>query len=280
MDCLFLKWGPFSVTAYSLSIMIALVVALFIYIKECSRKGINPDRMISFALLVILGGVIGARLSHIIFVDYEYYKLDPRQIWSFQDGGLSFLGGFLGAFLLALIFIQLTGSASKRLLDAFVPSVVLANAISRIGNIPAGLPVSSTLPWALEVNGEHQHPDQAYMIIMLYIFFYILWRKRENIVYHGELFVWFLVGYGAISFVVDFFRSTPNLLWIFSLSQIISILMLAAGIYYARKAEKTLAAPVYRYDVEPPPAVGPTMLNLALFSLVIIFSVYLHYLAN
>ena len=57
--------------------MIALVVALFIYIKECSRKGINPDRMISFALLVILAGVAGARLSHIIFVDYEYYKLDP-----------------------------------------------------------------------------------------------------------------------------------------------------------------------------------------------------------
>ena len=182
--------------------------------------------------------------------------------------------------LLALIFIQLTGSASKRLLDAFVPSLVLANAISRIGNIPAGLPVSSALPWALEVNGEHLHPDQAYMIILLYIFFYILWRKRENIVYHGELFVWFLVGYGAISFVVDFFRSTPNFLWVFSLSQIISILMLAAGIYYARKAEKTLAAPVYRYDVEPPRAIGLTMLNLAFFSLLIALSVYLHYLAN
>ena len=97
-------------------------------------------------------------------------RLNPRQIWSFQDGGLSFLGGFLGAFLLVQIFILLTGSTSKRLLDTAVPSLVLASAISRIGNTPGGLPVSSSLPWALEVKGEYQHPDQVYLIIMLYIF--------------------------------------------------------------------------------------------------------------
>ena len=113
-----------------------------------------------------------------------------------------------------------------------------------------------------------------------YIFFYILWKKRENIAYHGELFIWFLVGYGAISFVVDFFRLTPDFLWIFSLPQIISVLMMAAGIYYARKADKTYAAPIYRYEQEPSFAIGPTMLNAALFSLLIIVSVYLHYLIN
>ncbi len=277
MDHIFFTWGPFSVTSYSLFITLAVLIGLLIYYLEGERKGINPDNIIVFAVVALLGGIFGTRAAHIIFIDLDYYRSNPDQILSFQDGGLSFLGGLLGAMLFIIIYSSMVGLSMKRLMDAATPALTLGSAVARIGFITDGLPAPSWLPWAIEYNEKAIHPDQAYMIVLLYLLFILLWNKRTAIAYHGELFTWFIIGYGAISFFVDFFRIMPEFIWTLSLNQVGALALTLAGLLYAFAGKKAQTALFYQVEEESPVSKLKLLLQSFLFALFIFGSVLAHY---
>jgi len=66
IDPVLVHAGPLMVGWYGLVVAIAIVVGLWLALREARRKGLPSDRVESVAYWVILGGIVGARALHVI----------------------------------------------------------------------------------------------------------------------------------------------------------------------------------------------------------------------
>ncbi len=279
MDYSFFQWGPFAITGLTFSIVLSLLVSLYLFYGEGLRKGLNADRIITFILVFLVGVFGGARLFYVYYLQPEYYRQNPGEIMSLQDGGLSFYGGLAGAMLCLGLWSALTRFSVKSYVDAAAPPLALGLALSRIGTPPSGQTVSSVLPWAMQVGDKYIHPDQVYMIILLFVLFFMMWNKRlNNSNYQGEMIVWFLAGYGLIDFVVEFFRNSPGVFGFISAGHLAAFFLVAAVCLYAVYSKKEKTATFYQYDTylfKRRRILAGQAVFLVLF---LVISVYLHFL--
>ncbi|MCD8500604.1 MAG: prolipoprotein diacylglyceryl transferase, partial [Bacillaceae bacterium] len=122
------------------------------------------------------------------------------------------------------------------ILDIVAPSLILAQAISRIGCDVFGGPLSANVPWSIEYKGEMLHPAQAYEFILNYLLFGYLWLRLKRVSYHGQVFVHYLIGFLVIRGIVEFTRINPMVFGPFSVSHVMSLI----GIIFALLLAKTL----------------------------------------
>ena len=98
LDPILLTWGPFSISWHSLFIAVAIAVGVWIPVRLTAKAGLSRDAIYSLALWGVPGGIIGARVVHII--DYwGYYSANPGSIFAFWQGGLAIWGAILGGVL-------------------------------------------------------------------------------------------------------------------------------------------------------------------------------------
>ncbi len=95
IDPILVALGHFSISWHGLFIVVAIVVGIWISVHLAGKAGLSVDTMYSLALWAVPGGIIGARLVHVI--DYwGYYSANPGAILAFWEGGLALWGGILG----------------------------------------------------------------------------------------------------------------------------------------------------------------------------------------
>ena len=78
---------------------IAVGSAVFLVGRRAPLKGINSDDIYSIAIWAILGGVLGARIVHVIDNWADVYQQRPIQVLYFWSGGVAIWGGILGGFI-------------------------------------------------------------------------------------------------------------------------------------------------------------------------------------
>jgi phosphatidylglycerol---prolipoprotein diacylglyceryl transferase len=88
-----------------------------------------------------------------------------------------------------------------------------------------------------------RHPSQLYEAFFEgVVLFAVLWLIRRRSPFEGALFAFYLIGYGAIRFVIEFFREPDAQLGFvlgpFSMGQLLCLAMIAAGgwIYVSRRS--------------------------------------------
>ncbi len=125
MDPVALRIGPITIYWYGLLIVIGAVVAAWIAWIEAKRRGENPEHIWNLVAWVLLLGLIGARLYHVIstpaggFPGWDYYRANPIEIIAFWKSGFrglgifgAIVGGILAIFLYTrvahLIFLRWT----------------------------------------------------------------------------------------------------------------------------------------------------------------------------
>ena len=84
---------------------VAVATSVFLVARWGSRDGINVDAIYSVAVWCIGGGVIGARVLHIVDFWGETYSHDPVRIIYVWQGGVTIYGAILGGFLGAALYI-------------------------------------------------------------------------------------------------------------------------------------------------------------------------------
>jgi len=129
----FLDLGPITWYKYSLMILIGIVIATLLGIKEGNKLGIKTDDIIDGLLIIVPISIIGTRLWYVIF-EWEHYAWDIVKIFSISDGGLAIHGGFITAFISVYFFAKYKKFNLFRAFDIMVPGFLIAQASGRWGN--------------------------------------------------------------------------------------------------------------------------------------------------
>lgn len=179
------------------------------------------------AFLVVLFGVVGARLAHVFFYDWHYYKVHPLTILKVWEGGLASHGGAVGIVIAILLFVYLSRKNWPKItflsvLDALVLPASFAGGCIRIGNFInqeiTGMPTS--LPWGViflhpldGIAGVPLHPVQLYEAIcyfFIFLFLGYLWLRNKQGLGRGVLSGWFFLLVFGSRFVLEFFKMPQN----------------------------------------------------------------------
>ncbi len=247
-----------TVPLYGPVFIIGFFVALYI-----ARK-IAPDYGVSRADItygVIYGGIgmlIGAKLlffftklPNIIFhfdVYLKLLKVAPIEAFSYAFGGLVFYGGLIGAFLGVYYYCYRFKVSFVGFLDVYAPLIPLVHGVGRIGCFLAGccygieyhgfgciyFPYNELVP---ELSQVPRVPVQLLEAGMNFIMFGILFRLlRKKKMRPGQLMGIYLLYYTVARYFLEMLRGdiARGKVGIFSTSQLISLLILPAGIVLAR----------------------------------------------
>lgn len=196
------KIGPFTIYSYGIMVAIAFLFGIFIARGEALRKKINPDIVYDFSFYLIMGSIIGARIYYIFFFGLKGFLNDPVSIFKVWQGGLSIHGGIFAGVITGIIFSKARKVSFWALADLISPSIILGQAIGRIGCFLNGC-----------CPGARNHPAQVYELILDFIGFLILWDLRKKMKFEGGLFLSYLMMYSVIRVIVTRFRADNLYLW-------------------------------------------------------------------
>ncbi|MDI6605057.1 MAG: prolipoprotein diacylglyceryl transferase [Thermoanaerobacteraceae bacterium] len=129
------KIGPFAVHWYGIFMALSIAAgAYYMYIKA-RELDYNEDFLMNLLAIVVIFGVIGARLMYVLTNSPDWFIKDPVQILKIYQGGLSWHGGILGGFLSGLYYCRKKGVRMNPLADYAVIGLAIGNMLVRIGNI-------------------------------------------------------------------------------------------------------------------------------------------------
>ncbi len=211
--------GPLSLNLYGLMIALGVVAAVWLFGRRLEERGVGTkDDASAIAIWAVLAGVIGARLYHVV-TDYDRFRNNWGEIPAIWNGGLGIPGGLLFGTAVGMYMAQRRNIPIAVGATCAAPAIALAQAIGRWGNYfnqeLYGRPTD--LPWALEIDASHLeagyavgttfHPTFLYESLWsLALCLVLLWIDRKWRPAPGQLFVMYVIGYGAGRFWVEGLR--------------------------------------------------------------------------
>ncbi len=247
-----LEIGPFTLHTYGVMLTLAILASIYMAAYLGQKEGIHKKHVWDLGFVVIISAIIGSKLL-LVLTSLDYYLDDLSRLFSieFLRAGGVFYGGLLGAVAGCYIFSRKNPSVSfLKFADIAAPAIPLGQAIGRIGCFSAGCcwGSHSDLPWAVTFSSTYAHnligvplhnslhPVQLYESLSWLILFFILWMVLRKKIFHvsGQLFCVYLISFGIIRFILEFFRGdTVRGIYfngMISTSQAISLLVVPAAL--------------------------------------------------
>lgn len=225
IDPVLFQLGSFEMRWYGLCYFLAIFVSFLICSWRIRRREIELSQAVleDYYFWVILGVVIGARFGYVFFYQFDYYLKHPFEIilpFQFEGGfrftgisGLSFHGGWLGSTLATWLFCRKHKIPFWRFIDFIVVSVPAGYVFGRLGNFLNGelwgraTDSAIGMIFPLDAFALARHPSQLYeMAGEGLLLFLILWPLRNKNYFPGWIFCAYAFGYGAVRFVIEYFR--------------------------------------------------------------------------
>ncbi len=220
-----------------------------------SRKDVED-----ILFLGVLGVVVGGRVGYCLFYKPAYYAAHPLEIFFVWQGGMSFHGGMLGVIFSQWWFARSRGKPFWQVMDFVAPCVPTGLAAGRVGNFINGelwgRAADASLPWSMifpQGGPVPRHPSQVYQFLLEgLLLFIVLWLYARKPRREAQVSAFFLIGYGVLRFVAEFFREPDaHLQWLqqstgLSMGQWLCVPMIVAGIalwlWGARRRQPILPA--------------------------------------
>ena len=210
--------GPVPLHMYGLMIALGVVVAARVGRGRYVKRGGDGEAFDSVAFWAVIGGVIGARLYHVI-TDYQLFDGHPERIIQIWRGGLGIWGGVVGGAFAVAVIARRRHLVFADIADSIVPGLAFAQGIGRWGNwfnqeLFGG---PSKLPWAVEIDRAHRPAgyltDRTFQPTFLYeslwciaLGFALLAIDRKFKLVRGQLFALYGAGYTMFRFVMEEMR--------------------------------------------------------------------------
>lgn len=178
---------------YGLMFAIGFWIGYNIMYKIFRHEG-APERWLGVLFLwVAAGTVIGARLGHVFFYEWDHYSAHPSEIIAIWQGGLASHGGTIGIMIAVFLFSIITTKRNPLwTFDRLVIPIALVGAMIRFGNLMNseiyGHP--TTMPWGFifvhghEYPGLPCHPTQLYesacYLALFVLLMWMYWKKNAE----------------------------------------------------------------------------------------------------
>ena len=131
IDPILFSIGHFHLRWYSLIVTVAIIIGTWLAVKEAGRKGFNTEKISESVLWVVITGLVGARLFHVLDHWSDVFAANPVRALYIWEGGLAIWGGVLGGLAATAVLARINHWKLTRLLDAFVPGVEIGRASCR-----------------------------------------------------------------------------------------------------------------------------------------------------
>jgi len=237
----------FNIYFYGIIMAFAIFIAIITADKlfNLLNKNFNHGVILEFAPLIIICGILGARL-YFCCLNPQYYFSHPLEILDIREGGLSIHGALIGGILSTIFIIKKYKIPFFTIMDCMSPATILGQSIGRWGNYfnseAYGIPVGGQ-NWGLYIPQEHRmaefsqfdlfHPAFLYESILDFTAFilltFVLLKTGEK--YKGLTFFSYLTIYAVIRFFIERIR-IDSALFVGSIpiAQIVSAVLFVAGI--------------------------------------------------
>lgn len=227
--------GPITVHWYGIILMTGAIAAAVLAVSQARRWKEDPERVWDALTWVLIGGVIGARLWHILTpppsmveqgLTTQFYLTHPLDALAVWRGGLGIPGAVIGGGLALYFYTRRARLSFARWADIAAPAIALGQAIGRWGNYVNqeiyGAPTD--LPWAIEIDPAYRVPGfeefSTFHPLFLYEslwnlanMFLLLWlgKRFADRLRDGDLFLVYLITYPLGRFLMEFLRLDSSL---------------------------------------------------------------------
>ena len=257
----------FSIAFYGIIIGIGMLLGMSVATRDYGKHGHKVEDIQDFALIVIILGVIGARLYYVSF-EWEYYAKHLAEIPNIRQGGLAIYGGVLTAIATCIVFCKKRKLQFLPMADSGVIGLILGQAIGRWGNffnaeafggytdsllamrikesiVNPGMLNSNVLANLQYISGTSYiqvHPTFFYESVWnlsVFAFLYFYSKKKS---YDGQIFLFYLMLYGFGRFFIEGLRADSLMFFgtNIAVSQMLSLFLfvisiIAQVLLYAKK---------------------------------------------
>ena len=206
--------GPITIQVWGFFVAVGIVSGVLLSRYLAQKVFLSPEVVSDFGVWAIIGGIIGARLAHVFLYEPKYYLGNPLEILFLWQGGVSSLGGFLGAIIAILLFAKKRGFSFKELLPYFgimSLGLWLGWAIGRIGCFLIHDHVGRLSSFFLAVNfPEGARFDlgllESLLAFLVFIVFIFSWKKIIKYGW-GKVFIYSFLTFALFRFGLDFLRA-------------------------------------------------------------------------
>ncbi len=244
--------GPLQVRWYGMMYVVGFIVGT-ILLRHLCDKGLfklAKEKIDSLATYLILGMFLGARIFYVFVYNWSDYANHPMDIFAVWKGGLSFHGAIIGMTIGCIIFAKRNKLHPLHVADAAVTVGAQGLFFGRLGNFINGELYGrlTDVPWGMifPSGGPYpRHPSQLYESLGEgLVLFLILWLGRKRLKTVGIQSSIFLMGYGVVRFIIEFFREADSQLGYYfgghlTMGQILCFLMIISGgvmlTYFSKK---------------------------------------------
>ena len=251
--------GFYELRWYSLLFALGFALSFFLLKRVFKEENVPAEKLDVLLIYIVFATVLGARLGHCLFYEFDYYSQHPSEIllpFRFSPQleftgfrGLASHGGAIGIMIAVLVYSKIEKMNVYWVMDKLALAIPLACAFIRLGNLfnseMVGHPTS--VPWAvvfLQLDEVPRHPGQlyeaiAYFSIFLFLNLFYQKVKKQN----GFVFGLFLVLMFSARFALEFFKvdqvSFESGMAV-NMGQLLSIPFIIGGVYLMVRKVKTL----------------------------------------
>ena len=265
IDPIIFSLGPLAVRWYGLAYLAAFATCWWLGTLRARRPGSGwtAEEVSDVVFYGAVGAVLGGRFGYVFFYGFDQFLQDPLWLIRIWDGGMSFHGGLIGTLLGLAWFGRRTNRTFFQVSDFIAPLVPLGLGFGRLGNfanteLPGrmtdsafGLIYPCSADAIRSINhlctGQWEdfarHPSPLYQAFTEgLVLFVLVWLVSSRPQPAGLVSGVFLIGYGALRFITEFFRLPDSHLgfiafeWL-TMGQLLSLPMIIIGmifIFYAR----------------------------------------------
>jgi phosphatidylglycerol---prolipoprotein diacylglyceryl transferase len=242
IDPVLLRLGPLMITWHGFFTAVGVLAGIWLATRFGVERGYTEDDIMSIALWSVVGGIVGARLFHVIDA-WEYYSSDPIAILRVNEGGLAIWGTIVGGPIGGALYAWRHGLSIPRLLDICGLGLILGMAIGRLGDIINGEHHGSlaSVPWSVNYThpqtlgeiGANVHLAVGYELIWdMLVFAVCAWLLYRRLLPRDSMVFWTMIAlYSAGRFVVQFFRLDQPFLMGLSQAQFLSFVVGAMAVW-------------------------------------------------
>lgn len=234
------------IPTYAVMALIGIFISGIYAVKSISKKGKDDNEIIYMLLIAAIGVFIGGHLLYGIVNINEIINIfkNIKQYSGFipfiKDlallfSGQVFYGGLIGGIIAGLIYGK-KKKLDKDYYDVMAPTIPLFHSFARIGcflggccyGIPSKIGFTYHHAIVESANNVTRFPVQLLEAALNFILFLVLNKMLKKEKYKSNLMYIYLYSYAVIRFLLEFLRGDTyrGKIWIFSTSQIISILII------------------------------------------------------